>query len=139
MSRASQIQNTFNAGEVSPLMYGRQDIEQYHKALATCFNAIPLVQGAWTRRPGTKFVGATKTGTTETSRLFPYAYDVSTNFMVEFGHNYCRVYNSDYSVFTGTAQSITGITKANPAVLTYSGSDTYSNGDRVILNDRSKQ
>jgi len=32
-----------------------------------------------------------------------------------------------------TAQSITGITKANPAVVTYSGLDTYANGDRVII------
>lgn len=33
----------------------------------------------------------------------------------------------------GTAQTITSITKANPAVLTYSGSDTFANGDYVLL------
>ncbi|MDP3048379.1 MAG: ubiquitin-activating E1 FCCH domain-containing protein, partial [Thermodesulfovibrionales bacterium] len=32
-----------------------------------------------------------------------------------------------------TAQSITGITKANPAVVTYSGADTYLNGDKVKI------
>jgi uncharacterized repeat protein (TIGR01451 family) len=31
------------------------------------------------------------------------------------------------------AQSITGITKANPAVLTYSGIDTYANGDKIKI------
>jgi len=33
----------------------------------------------------------------------------------------------------GTAQTITGITKANPAVATYTGADTLSNGDYVII------
>ncbi len=32
-----------------------------------------------------------------------------------------------------TAQTITGITKASTAVLTYSGTDTYANGDYVLL------
>lgn len=35
--------------------------------------------------------------------------------------------------YLAAAQNITGITKANPGVLTYSGSDTYANGDRVLL------
>ncbi len=33
----------------------------------------------------------------------------------------------------GTAQTITAISKASPAVLTYSGTDTFANGDYVIL------
>lgn len=31
------------------------------------------------------------------------------------------------------SQSIVGITKANPAVVTYSGTDSYANGDYVLL------
>lgn len=31
------------------------------------------------------------------------------------------------------AQNITGITKANPAVVTYSGADTFNNGDEVYI------
>lgn len=30
-------------------------------------------------------------------------------------------------------QTVTGITKANPAVVTYSGADTFSNGDYIVL------
>jgi uncharacterized repeat protein (TIGR01451 family) len=37
------------------------------------------------------------------------------------------------SIPANTAQPITGITKANPAVVTYSGADTYSNGDKVKI------
>lgn len=32
-----------------------------------------------------------------------------------------------------TAQAITGITQANPAVVTYSGADNYDNGDQVYI------
>ena len=133
MGRVSNIQHAMNAGEFSPLTFGRQDIEQYDKALAKCYNAFPIVQGPWTRRPGTKFVGATKTGTTETSRLFPYIFSTTEAYMVEIGNAYARIYNSDYTPVTATAQNITGATQASPVVVTYSGSDTYSNGDRVLI------
>lgn len=33
----------------------------------------------------------------------------------------------------GSSQEITGITQANPAVVSYSGSDNFSNGDKVFL------
>lgn len=36
-------------------------------------------------------------------------------------------------VFNATSSSITGITQADPAVVTYSGSDVWSNGDEVII------
>lgn len=32
-----------------------------------------------------------------------------------------------------TAQSITGVTKANPAVVTYAGADTFANGDYIYI------
>jgi hypothetical protein len=37
------------------------------------------------------------------------------------------------SAAAGTAQSITGITKASPGVLTYSGADTFTNGTYAAL------
>lgn len=35
----------------------------------------------------------------------------------------------------GSSQGITGITKANPAVVTYSGGDNFTNGDKVFIRD----
>lgn len=39
----------------------------------------------------------------------------------------------DVQTALSTAQTVTGITKANPGVLTYSGADTFANGDYVLL------
>jgi len=36
---------------------------------------------------------------------------------------------------SGSSQNITGITKANPAVVTYAGGDNFSNGDKVFIRD----
>ncbi|UOF77758.1 phage stabilization protein [Caudoviricetes sp.] len=35
----------------------------------------------------------------------------------------------------GSSQNITGITKANPAVVTYAGGDNFANGDKVFIRD----
>lgn len=131
MSKESIIQTAFNGGEMSPLMLARVDVEKRAQGLYTCFNAIPLVQGAWTRRPGTMFLKEVKLSDKAT-RLFPFQYSVTQNYTLEFGHQYIRFFTSQ-GILTQASQAITGITKANPAVLTYSGADTYANGDRVYV------
>ncbi len=131
MARASLIQNTVNAGELSSLMLGRQDIAKYASGLFVCLNAIPLTQGAWTRRPGTAFLHQTRHHD-KVSRLFPFQYSVTQTYILEIGEEYIRFF-TDHGILTRATQSITGITNATTAVLTYSGSDTYSNGDRVHI------
>jgi hypothetical protein len=131
MGRASTIQNAFNAGELSALLLGRQDIAKYPAGMFVCLNGLPQVQGPWTRRPGTAFLHQTKYHD-KLSRLLPFEYSVEQTYVLEFGYQYIRFF-TEHGILTKTAQNITGITKANPAVLTYSGSDTYANGDRVII------
>lgn len=131
MGRESTIQAAFNAGELSPLLLGRVDLAKRGNGLYTCLNAIPLSQGGWTRRPGTLFLKEVKFSNRET-RLFPFQYSVTQNYVLEFGHLYVRFFTS-HGILTQTAQDITAITKANPAVVTYSGTDTYANGDRVYI------
>jgi len=131
MGRASNIQHAFNAGELSSLMLGRQDIAKYASGLFVCLNGLPMVQGGWTRRPGTAFLQQTKFHD-KLSRLVPFQYSVTQTYVLEFGHNYIRFFTL-HGLLTQATQSITAITKANPAVLTYAGADTYANGDRVYL------
>jgi hypothetical protein len=131
MGRASYIQNGFNAGELSALLLGRQDIDAYKGGLFTCLNGIPLVQGAWTRRPGMAFLHQTKHHG-RVSRLVPFRYSTSQTYILEFGHQYIRFF-TEHGILTATAQNISAISKANPGVLTYVGADTYTAGDRVIV------
>ena len=131
MGRASTIQNAFNAGELSALLLGRQDLDKYNSGLYVCKNGVPLAQGAWTRRPGTAYLQQTKFHD-KVSRLIPFQYSITQTYVLEFGYQYIRFF-TNHGILTQTAQNITGITKANPAVLTYNGSDTYANGDRVYV------
>ena len=131
MGRASDTQHSFNAGELSNLLLGRQDLDKYGAGLYVCLNAIPLTQGAWTRRPGTAYLHQAKHHA-KLSRLIPFQYSVTQTYMLEFGELYIRFFTS-HGILTRTAQNITAMTKANPAVVTYSGSDTYANNDRVYI------
>ena len=131
MARASLIQNTVNAGELSTLLLGRQDIAKYISGLRVCLNAIPLTQGAWTRRPGTVFLNQTRHHD-KVSRLLPFQYSVTQTYVLEIGEFYIRFY-TDHGILASASNSISGITKATPAVLTYTGTDNFSNGDRVYI------
>lgn len=131
MPNAALAQHGFNAGEVSPLLLGRQDLDKYARALRVCKNAIPLTQGAWTRRPGTVFVHQARHHN-KACRLFPFQFSVTQTYTLEFGEYYIRFY-TNRGVLTLTGQNVTNVTQASVGVLTYSGSDTYANGDRVRL------
>jgi len=129
--RASPIQHAYNVGEVSPLVHGRVDQDWYPMALHTCLRYIPLIQGPITRCPGTQFVSEVKDSSAKTV-IRRFEFSTTQAYVIEFGNLYCRFYK-DNALITLTAQNITGITKANPAVVTYAGADTYANGDRVVI------
>lgn len=131
MAIASAIQNAFNAGELSSLLLGRQDLKKYASGLFVCLNGIPFTQGGWTRRPGTAFLHQARHNDKE-SRVLPFQYSVEQTYVLEFGEYYIRFF-TNHGILTKTTQNITGITKANPAVVTYSGSDTYANDERVHI------
>jgi len=130
MARASTIQDSFAGGEISPLSQGRVTIPRYKECLAICENYIPLLQGPITRRPGSEFVFPVKDQTAKT-RLIPFVFSTSQSYMLEFGNQYIRVFK-DGAILTSVSKNITGITQANPAVVT-SNSHGYSNGDRIVV------
>lgn len=130
MPKVSPIQSNFNGGEVSSLLYGRVDADRYKASLKTCLNNIPTVQGGLTRRPGTEFIFYTKDN--GIARLKSFEFSITQAYMLEFGDSYIRFYKDNANI-TNTPQAITSITQANPPVLTYTGADTFANGDRVII------
>jgi len=53
----SQFQQTsFASGELSPLLNGRTDLDQYYKGAQTAENVVIVPQGGVKRRPGTQFI-----------------------------------------------------------------------------------
>lgn len=131
MVRASPIISALNAGEWSPLLNGRVDIEGYSASAYKLENFMPTVQGPIIRRAGTRFVRAVKDSTDRTW-LVPFVRSRQTAYVIEFGESYCRFYYQRSPVLTGTTTAITGITAANPPVVTSAGHG-YSNGDEVFI------
>lgn len=127
----SPILASLNAGEYSPLLGGRVDFEKYPKSLKLCENFIPLIQGPAMRRPGTKYVAEIKNSSNRAA-LVRFEFSTTQAYILEFGDQYLRFYKDEGQI-TLAAQNITGITQANPGVVTYSGSDTYANGDPVVI------
>jgi len=130
MARAATLQSDFSGGEISPNFQGRVDSPRYRTGLDLCKNWIPTPQGSLVRRPGTQFVSQTKF-TNKNTRVVAFRFSSTQNYIIEFGHLYCRFYKDNQLLYEG-AKNITGITRANPAVVT-SNAHGYSNGDRVYI------
>ena len=124
------IQRSSAGGEITPSLYARVDTVKYSTGYRTLRNFIVPRQGGAVNRSGTLFVQEVK-DSSKTVRLVPFIFNTSTTYMLEFGNLYMRVIKDGAQV-TETAKNITGITQANPAVVT-SGSHGYSDGDEVYI------
>ena len=130
MTKVNLSYPDFSAGELSPRMYGRFDLPIYYSGSRRVENFIPQVTGPAYFRAGTTYAN----GTRDNEKAFMWTFNFSdvAVFALEFTDSFVRFY-ADNGIVTETAQDITGVTQANPAVVTYSGADNYANGDRVII------
>jgi hypothetical protein len=119
-----------SSGEISPRLYGRFDLQAFYKGARRIENFKIDVTGMASFRNGTIFSNATRGNLP--AFLFTFKITNSVSFVLEFTNLAVRFYRNGGRVHY-TGQNITGITKANPAVVTYSGADTYANGDRVWI------
>jgi len=127
----SIAQRSFAGGEIAPALYARVDQSKYQSGLRTLRNYFVMRHGGAANRPGTAWIAEVK-DSSKTVRLIPFIFNADQTYVLEFGDQYMRVYHDGGQV-TLTPQSITGITNASVAVLTYSGADTYANGDEVYV------
>ena len=84
-------QTSFAAGELSPYLHGRSDLELYAHGARTLLNFVINRQGAAVSRPGGQF-GWTAKATGMDIVLLPLVDLSGTSYVLEFGHLYCRVY-----------------------------------------------
>ena len=130
MARAAHAFSNFTAGELSPRLDGRTDLQKYFNGCKTLENMVVHPHGSVARRPGTKYISEIKTSSAKT-RLVPFEFSTTQTYILEFGNLYIRFYK-DNGIITEAAKTISAITKASPGVVTAS-SHGYSNGDYVIL------
>lgn len=104
MAKASPAITNFNAGEFSPLLDGRFDLQKYPNAASVLENFVPTVQGPIRKRPGTRFVNSSRNE--GACVLVPFEFSVSQAYMVEFGAGYARFHTADSS--TGQRGTLVG-------------------------------
>jgi hypothetical protein len=123
MSKANTIQTNFTAGEISPLVRGRVDVNKYANGADELTNFIVKPQGPIVRRSGTELQTRTK-DSTKRCILRSFEFSNTTTYMLEFGNLYCRILKDGAPIFpTDTPLSydfalvIFGVTADNKIIL----------------------
>lgn len=124
------IKTNFTAGEISPRLMGRIDVNRYFNGARILENFIVMPHGGCIARPGTRFVCEVKDNT-KAVKLIPFEFSEDESYVLEFGDSYIRFFSNDGQVVNST-QNITNITQAATAVVTCAGHG-YTNGQHVWL------
>jgi len=128
--KITQLITNFSGGELSAKLRGRSDVRKYGAGCRVLQNAIVVPAGGARKRPGTRFVIEQRSAT-EKVLLVEYQNAIDAAYILMFGPNYVWFFR-DQSIITQPAKTITGVTQANPAVVT-STAHGYANGDKVLI------
>lgn len=134
MPLLDDIQYGFSAGEISPTLIGRGDLDKYDLGLALARNYFIDPRGGLSTRPGSIFVDFVMRDDLPT-KFFPFKFApaLESTYVMLFGHNYIR-FVQDGAYVLEPAKTITALTAANPGVVT-ANAHGYSNGDWVKIFD----
>lgn len=99
MTRARVVQNAFSSGELDPRLFGRNDFQRFKTGMAVCRGFIPLVQGGFTRAPGTVRKGQTRNNSA--ARRIPFSFAEDDAVELEFTDNVMRVWRYGALVMDG--------------------------------------
>lgn len=103
-ARYNFIKTSFNAGEFSPSIYGRVDLEKYNNGCITMKNFIPIPQGGATRRPGFEYIADAKNDG-QKIRLIPFQFSDEQSYIVECGVDYLRYFKDGGQIITPDAST----------------------------------
>jgi hypothetical protein len=125
---ASYLQADFLGGEWSSYYQGRFTDPEYRRAMSVCLNAVPLEEGAVTRRPGSRFIAFTKGGAP--AALWRFGFTSSAPYNLEFTPGFLRLSYGPSLVLEPTAQSVVSFT--TPPL--WNSATTYAADAVVVTN-----
>jgi hypothetical protein len=82
MSATYPVQATFGKGEITPLAYGRVDMDFFKQSCELCRNFAVMLHGGLRRRSGTRFV-APVADEDFFSRLFPFSFSNDQSYVLD--------------------------------------------------------
>lgn len=100
MAKSQFLQSSFASGELSPLILGRTDLDQYYKGGQRAENVVIIPQGGIKRRPGTKRIEEILP-----TILYPITYQPPT---MAKGGTVANIYDNDDTTFGITNSSFDG-------------------------------
>lgn len=122
---------SFASGEITPLLLGRVSLSKYQNGVALLENCLNIPHGAVKKRTGYMFVNPVA-DQTKVPFLRRFQFDEEETYMLCFENYLIRIF-ANGGIVTESAKTITGVTEANPAVVTSAGHG-YSNGDKIKIN-----
>ena len=125
------VQRSFTSGEISPALQSRADIIKYATGLNLCQNFFVRAQGGVYSRPGFSFRGELG-DSTKVGRLIPFSFNTEQTYILVFEDLNMRIMK-DGGYVLKPAATITGVTQANPAVVTTSAAHTFANGENATI------
>lgn len=96
MSRVKLARNTFNSGELDPLLSARFDVRAHQQGASELKNVVCLPQGGVQRRDGLQHLGAVSLE--DDARLIPFAFNTEQTYLLVFGTNVMYVYKNGVRV-----------------------------------------
>ena len=96
------IQPSFAAGEISPYVANRVDLDKYKSALLTAQNLVIRPFGGCYRRQGSEFIGKVKYDDKPTA-LVAFNVGIDDAYLLEVGYQYIRIWED--GKYTGTELS----------------------------------
>ncbi len=124
------IQRSFTAGEISPALGARADLNKYQTGLDTLRNAFVHAEGGVSNRAGFHYSGYTP-GNAADGKLIPFQFNTEQTYMLVFVDSKMMVI-MDGGFVLNTGQAIVSITTATECVVEITGHG-YSNGDEVYF------
>ena len=129
MASVISIQNALAAGELSPSLFGRQDLEKWRSGTSTSRNFFVNYRGGVVSRAGLAYVGTCKQQYPVPPRDIPFQFNVNQGYVLEFGDHYLRIkFQGGYIL--ETAKNVTSVSSLG--LFTTSGAHGFSVGDWVF-------
>lgn len=128
MTGAVTIQNSLAAGELSPALFGRQDLEKYRSGTSTCRNFFVNYRGGVNSRAGLAYVGTCKQQYPVPPRDLPFQFSLNQGYVLEFGEHYMRI-KTDGAYVVEATKVVTSVSSAGLFTVVAHG---FSVGDWVF-------
>ncbi len=132
MGSFKKLENDFTGGQVSPLLQKRSNAKRHEIGLKTLQNMTIMLQGGITSRPSFEHVAQVK-DSSKVTRLLPFEFSTEETYSIEMGDQYFRFLKESGQVLESDI-TITGITQADPAVVTVSGT-APADGEQIYITE----